>query len=234
MTATRQMRNDCGVPTTPTSGPPTTAVDRVIGELRRELFDGTLPPGTPLREMAIAERFSVSRSTVREALTELVADGLADYVPNRGTQVRVLTVEAIRDVSRARVVLEVAGVRHWPHAAEEDREEVRRCLAVMAEVNAGDPTIAEINAAHLDVHRSLVGLIGSQRLVDFADDLAGEIRLALARIDTVRGDADEQTDSHQTLIEMLERGQIEEAAHELEHHHLAVAEELMLDLLADP
>ena len=98
----------------------------------------------------------------------------------------------------------------------------------------GPAAFAEINAAHLDVHRSLVGLIGSQRLVDFADDLAGEIRLALARIDTVRGDADEQTDSHQTLIEMLERGDIEEAAHELEHHHLAVAEELMLDLLADP
>lgn len=227
------MRHDEPVPTTPTSGPPATAVDRVLAELRRELFEGVLPPGTPLREMAIAERFSASRSTVREALTELVADGLADYVPNRGTVVRVATAETISDVSCARLVLEVAGVRHWPHAAEEDREEVRRALAFMAEVNAGDPTIAEINAAHLDVHRSLVGLLGSQRLADFAADLAGEIRLALARIDTVRGDTDEQTDSHQSLIDMLERGDIEEAAEEL-GHHLADAEKLMLEVLGDP
>ena len=41
------------------------------------IFDGDLESGTPLREVAIAASLGVSRPTVREALTVLVAEGLA-------------------------------------------------------------------------------------------------------------------------------------------------------------
>src|ERR1700742_4054712 len=58
-------------------------VDRAAEELRRSLFDGDLGPGTPLREVALAEALGVSRSTVREALAILVAEGLVDRVPNK-------------------------------------------------------------------------------------------------------------------------------------------------------
>ena len=43
-------------------------VDRVAEELRRALFDGEVAPGTPLREIALADAMGVSRSTIREAL----------------------------------------------------------------------------------------------------------------------------------------------------------------------
>ncbi len=97
---------------------PVTTVDRVAEELRRSLFEGELGPGTPLREMALADALNVSRSTVREALGYLVAEGLADRVPNRGTQVRRLDPVQVRDVCRARAVIETAGVRNWTEAAE--------------------------------------------------------------------------------------------------------------------
>src|SRR3954463_9964821 len=92
---------------------PVSTVDRVADELRRALFDGELEPGTPLREVALAESLGVARSTVREALGVLVADGLADRVPNKGTAVHEPSAEEIRDVCRARAVLETAGVRRW-------------------------------------------------------------------------------------------------------------------------
>ena len=41
-------------------------VDRVADELRRALFDGEIEPGTPLREIALAEAMEVSRSTIRD------------------------------------------------------------------------------------------------------------------------------------------------------------------------
>ena len=61
---------------------PVSVVDRVVDALRRALFEGELDPGTPLREVALAESLGVARSTVREALGHLVAEGLADRVPN--------------------------------------------------------------------------------------------------------------------------------------------------------
>ncbi|MET0840378.1 MAG: GntR family transcriptional regulator, partial [Marmoricola sp.] len=71
-------------------------VDRVAEELRRSLFDGELRPGTALREVALADALGVSRSTVREALAVLVAEGIADRGPNKGTQVRRLDPEQVR------------------------------------------------------------------------------------------------------------------------------------------
>src|SRR4051794_41650498 len=58
----------------------------------------------------------VSRSTVREALAILVAEGLAIREPNRGVHVTALDPEAVHDVCTARAVLEVAGVRRWASA----------------------------------------------------------------------------------------------------------------------
>src|SRR6476469_10509399 len=100
-------------------------VDRVVEELRRAVFEGELESGTPLREVALAESLGVSRPTVREALTVLVGEGLATREPHRGVAVATPDPESIGDVSRARGVLELAGIRHWATAAEADRQAVR-------------------------------------------------------------------------------------------------------------
>jgi DNA-binding GntR family transcriptional regulator len=66
---------------------PASTVDRVADELRRAVFEGELESGTPLREHGLAESLGVGRSTVREALTILVAEGLATRAPNKGVAV---------------------------------------------------------------------------------------------------------------------------------------------------
>ena len=91
-------------------------VERVTQELRRAIFDGELESGTPLRELALAESLGVSRPTVREALTVLVAEGLATREPNRGVSVATPEAESVTDVCHARWILEGAGVRRWPEA----------------------------------------------------------------------------------------------------------------------
>ena len=96
-------------------------VDRVAEELRRAVFDGELESGTPLREVAIAASLGVSRPTVREALTVLVAEGLATREPNRGVSVASPQADSVRDVCAARLVLEGAGIRRWVDASDEQQ-----------------------------------------------------------------------------------------------------------------
>lgn len=195
-----------------------TVVDRILTELRRAVFDGELEPGTPLREIALADSLGVSRSTVREALGMLVGEGLAVRVPNKGTAVRAPAADAIRDVCAARTVIEVAGVRCWHTATPGQRDEVRSALAAYDEVARGAPSNAELNEAHLSFHRSLVGLTGSERLVGTENALASEIRLALAKVDRSRRNAEQQVRSHAVLVDLLEDGDVEEAAAELVRH----------------
>ena len=211
---------------------PVSTVDRVADELRRSLFEGELGPGTALREVALADALGVSRSTVREALGMLVAEGLADRVPNKGTQVRRLDRDQVRDVCQARMVIETAGVRRWNEADETLRGDVRRALEAFGDLTHGDYTAAEFTSAHLAIHRALSALTGSERLVAVAESLHAEVRLALAHVDRARGNATEQVHSHADLLALLEKGDLEAAADELAEH-LAGAEESMLEAIEE-
>ena len=205
-------------------------VDRVVAELRRAVFEGELESGTPLREVALAESLGVSRPTVREALTVLVGEGLATREPHRGVAVATPDPASIGDVSRARGVLELAGIQHWTGAAETDRQAVRAALGEYAAAVRSDATYEELNRRHLAIHLSLVGLTGSPRLVAMAASLTAELRLALAQVDRVRRNASDQAESHHHLVDLLEAGDIQAATAELEAH-LAGAERAILERL---
>ena len=206
-------------------------VDRVADELRRAIFDGELESGTALREVALAESLGVSRPTVREALTTLTAEGLATREPNRGVSVSSPDPRSIHDVCRARVVLEMAGVRSWPQADPTARTAVRVALADYTRAVAENASFQLLNQRHLAFHRSLVGLAGSPRLVAMAESLYAELRLALAQVDRERHNAPEQAGSHARLVQLMESGDIEATVAELDQH-LAGAEVAILERLS--
>lgn len=193
-------------------------VDRVADELRRAVFDGELESGTPLREVALAESLGVSRPTVREALGVLVAEGLATREPNRGVSIASPDPDSVRDICRARWVLEGAGVRRWPEADEVHREAVRAALVRYTGAVRSGASYQQLNERHLAFHVSLVGLTDSPRLVAMAESLMVELKLALAQVDRLRRNAHDQADSHTALVMLLERGDVDGAADFLRRH----------------
>ncbi len=205
-------------------------VDRVAEELRRAVFDGELESGTPLRELALASSLHVSRPTVREALGLLVAEGLATREPNRGVSVTSPDPDSVRDVCRARIVLEIAGVRGWPTASAQARQAVRDALADFAAAATDGSSYQVLNERHLAFHRSLVGLVGSPRLEAMAMQLYAELRLVLAQVDRERQNAPDQAGSHSLLVKLLEGGDVDATVAELERH-LAGAEIAILERL---
>jgi DNA-binding GntR family transcriptional regulator len=205
-------------------------VDRVVDELRRAVFDGEVESGTALREVALAESLGVSRPTVREALGLLVAEGLATREPNRGVSVATPDPDSVRDICRARWVLEGAGVRRWPDAGERLRDAVRTSLVSYTGAVRAGGSYQELNERHLAFHVSLVGLTDSPRLVAMAESLMVELKLALAQVDRIRRNAHDQADTHTQLVMLLERGDVDGAAAFLEQH-LAHAETSILGAL---
>lgn len=59
----------------------------VYDMLRDEILDLSLPPGSPVDEVQLAERFGMSRTPIREALVRLASEGLVETLPNRSTMV---------------------------------------------------------------------------------------------------------------------------------------------------
>jgi DNA-binding GntR family transcriptional regulator len=60
-------------------------VSHVYEKLRNEIVELKLEPGSPIDELQLAERFSLSRTPIREALVRLAAEGLITTLPNRAT-----------------------------------------------------------------------------------------------------------------------------------------------------
>ena len=189
--------------------------DRVAGALREMLFAGTVAPGDPLREISLAESFGVARSTVREALQVLAAEGLVTRYPNRGVVVTELTARDIAEIFEARLVLETAGVR-----AGADGRDLRGATTALAAYAAAartdDPV--EQTEAHLEFHASLVALLGNSRLVAQADALNQDLRLALASVQRARRNATSQVTDHRRLLALMRAGDAAGAAAELERH----------------
>ncbi|MFY0408506.1 GntR family transcriptional regulator [Solicola sp. PLA-1-18] len=208
-------------------------VDRAAEVLRQALFAGDLAPGTPLREIALADQLGVGRSSVREALGVLIAEGLVTRIPNRGVVVTELDPEQIHDVVAVRLVLETAGAHAWIGATDEARGAVRSAMADYRHLAQVGAEARQITEAHLAFHRSLVALTGSRRLVAVADQVTAEIRLALAHLDRLRLNAAEQVTDHQRLLDMLEDGDTEGVATELVAH-LADAESSLVETLYVP
>lgn len=89
-----------------------TAEDAVYDVLSRALLAGTLAPGAPLRETALAEVFGISRERVRKILQRLGTNRLIEMIPNRGAFVAAPSLEQARSIYDARRILEGGIVTH--------------------------------------------------------------------------------------------------------------------------
>lgn len=84
--------------------------DKVYEEIQRHIVESARG-GESVSEQALADRFGVSRTPVREALYRLAKEGLVDVIPNVGYLVHKTTYEDVRQVFEAREALEGMAAR---------------------------------------------------------------------------------------------------------------------------
>jgi GntR family transcriptional regulator, rspAB operon transcriptional repressor len=86
--------------------------DQIINRLRGELLSGQHAPGTPLREEGLADRFGVSRMPIRNALQQLVHEGLLVAKRNCGVSVAPPPAEVVTELlNPLRVQIETYALR---------------------------------------------------------------------------------------------------------------------------
>jgi DNA-binding GntR family transcriptional regulator len=174
--------------------------DVVVTEIREEIVGGDLAPGTSLREQAIAARFDVGRSTVREAIRVLAAEGLVTQAHHRGAVVTAHTPEDVDDLIAARTMVE----RHIAHAGITAAPDAEAALdRLRTATAAGDwRAAADADAAF---HAALVAAVGSPRISAFHAQLAGEMRLLLVSADREAIEAD-KVEAHEALLRLATAG----------------------------
>jgi DNA-binding GntR family transcriptional regulator len=116
-------------------------VVRSVATLRQQVIDGlracisdlTFKPGDRLIERELCEMLGVSRTLVREALSQLVAEGLVQIIPHKGPIVSVMTGDEARGLYEVRAVLEaLAGRQFTERATDEQRVALKEAFNALA------------------------------------------------------------------------------------------------------
>jgi DNA-binding GntR family transcriptional regulator len=84
--------------------------DRAYLHIQHKIASGSLPAGTALSEIALSKELGSSRTPIREAIGQLVAEGLLEQLPNRGAVVVKLTRQDIIELYELREALEVYAI----------------------------------------------------------------------------------------------------------------------------
>ena len=142
-----------------------TSQDGVLGELRRAILDGGVPPGTQIPLAEVAEIFGVSQIPIREALKTLVAEGLISHRRNGGYTVALLTAQELREMYIVRETLESASLA----AAVHNATDTDRATAVIAnqrlEQAIRDGDAAAYHRGSRQFHAALTGPSRMHRLL---------------------------------------------------------------------
>jgi DNA-binding GntR family transcriptional regulator len=85
---------------------PRTLRENVTEILRQSIINGSLPPGSELNQVQIAEQLGTSRGPVREALGQLEQEGLIENIPYKGVLVTQLSRRYVEEIYSVRAALE--------------------------------------------------------------------------------------------------------------------------------
>ncbi len=109
-------------------------------QLKRDILEGVYTPRQRLVETDIAAQLNVSRATLRVVLTRLQHDGLVEMQPNRGAQVRALSLEEAAEILQVREALEgMAASLAAERATSEQLQALRHVVAEMEQtLSVGD------------------------------------------------------------------------------------------------
>ena len=103
--------------------------EQVLDQLRQAIIEMRLPPGHRLVERELIEQTGVSRTTVREVLRQLAAEGLVATVAHKGTVVATIPPERAMELYEIRAVLEAMAARQFAErASDKQMRELRRAF----------------------------------------------------------------------------------------------------------
>lgn len=145
--------------------------DQVLDALREAIVTGELTPGSVHSGPALAARYGVSATPVREAMQALAREGAVDVLPNRGFRITERSARDLAELAEVRALLEVPVLLALAGTLPADRWARLLPLAeetVSVAARGDRAAYAESDRAF---HRALLGLSGNLQLVAVADDL---------------------------------------------------------------
>jgi len=191
--------------------------EEIAGDIATAIIERRLPPGTKLKEEALARLYSVSRTKIRAALLMLSKDELIDIVPEKGACVCKLSQREAEDIFAVRRVLEAALVKDFmAKATPDDYRRIDLHLAQERQALASNDTQRRSRLLG-DFHTLLADVTGNQVLKDILKKLTARTSLVAMQYQS-SDDAAHSSDEHGLFIDAAKSGNVDRATEVMMHH----------------
>ncbi len=205
-----------------------TRADIAYGNLKAAILSNDLPAGFQAMEPELAVNYGVSRTTIREALIRLEADGLVEMVPRRGARVVPISADDMREIYQLLVSLESDAAHELAKRGLTKTEHRRLDLTITEMANALESNdMAGWAKADDDFHRGILDIHGNQRLgriVGGLSDQAHRARLVTRRLRPLPA---QSVVEHRAILSAIDSKQPDEARRLYSDHRQRGAAEIM-------
>lgn len=180
--------------------PKATFREHILDGLRNAILSGEIAPGAQVTESSLAQQFGVSRGPLREAMRQLIDDGLLVTVPYTGTHVVDLSVDDIREIYSMRVNLEIFAFELvWEKRDQAFHDGLRaRHAALTRCIDAGDD--AGSIHAELQLHGFVYEAAGHKILLKTWESIRGRLQLYWAAHHRAHGIRGPLRDGHDSYV----------------------------------
>jgi DNA-binding GntR family transcriptional regulator len=178
---------------------------QILEALRAALVGGELEPGEVYSAPALAARFGVSATPVREAMQQLAHEGAVEVVPNRGFRVAERSASELAELIEIRSLLEVPVMLRLARTVPAEQWATLRPLAEATVTAAARGDITAYVDADRAFHGAILALSGNRQLVMVADDLhrRSQWPLATGPVHVRRADLIADAAEHTALLDAL-------------------------------
>lgn len=187
--------------------------EQIAERIRNDVLCGRLAEGERLNEIKLGEQYGVSRTPIREALQQLMHEGLLEGRPNIGVKVAARPADAVCDfIVLIRRMVESFALRSCiAELDESDFAHWRAILDRMRSACAAEDYRA-IAESDIEFHRSIVRRARQRDLESIWTSLVGRVRTHFWATQRMNyRNAMEIYDEHAQIVEVIRSGDVETA-----------------------
>ncbi len=179
--------------------------------LRHEILTCILSPGQVVSERELARQYDVSKTPIREALSQVCHDGLMQRLPGRGYMVAPITIKDVRDLFDLRLILETTAAERAAQHSSAARITVLKEMASVSYCLDDPESHLLFLKTNRNFHLTLAEAAGNRRLVKTMEGLMVEMDRLFHLGLRLRDSSEEMKQEHQEVVAALEIGDVEGA-----------------------
>ncbi len=213
---------------------PVTTADKTFYQMRKDIVEGSIVPGSKLSETELSTKYDVSRAVVREAINRLDTCHLVERRANVGARVVKLTPAGLIELYQVRESLEGMAARLAAHnMSDEEIADLNNLLSTHFEtVQTGETYYQE--AGDLDFHyRIILGSKNNQLISMLVDNLYHLIRMYRVQLGMAGPRVTTAFDEHRHIVQAISNRDAELAEMLMRRHILYTKNNLQKKLMTN-